>query len=334
MYTNFYTDEIGIKCKLEEINLIHSLLKHSFKKIINEDNLIKVYNKNYIIIIHFIEFTDKIYSNSFSKIKINKKKYNIPKNYDEIIRSNFHPNFKEIFKTVAINLNLFEKLFILIKLSIIFLLLKNKSRYEIKSKIFYHHKLLVSQSLLSFFTFIIKKKKIKKLTLKKFLNLTITKDKTNLKFRYKHYNIITKNQKFLKIFQIINYVKKNKKKIIKNICETNTKKLFTEPLYWNKIFWQTGNNFFINSMLYTFRKNIISYEKINNAKLIDNSYLKIFTKKYYSSKDIMSDDEIKLFLKKNPIIIKNDAVETGRHRVCAMIGRIIDNKPYIPFYYS
>ena len=37
-------------------------------------------------------------------------------------------------------------------------------------------------------------------------------------------------------------------------------------------------------------------------------------------------------LKDHPIEIKNNTIIGGRHRVCAMIGRIISGKNYIPFY--
>ena len=35
----------------------------------------------------------------------------------------------------------------------------------------------------------------------------------------------------------------------------------------------------------------------------------------------------------SPIIINNNAIGSGRHRVCAMIGRLIEGYDYIPFYY-
>ena len=46
----------------------------------------------------------------------------------------------------------------------------------------------------------------------------------------------------------------------------------------------------------------------------------------------MTDTEIKDFLEKNPLPIRNQSFISGRHRVAAMIGRIIKKKKYIPFY--
>ena len=74
---------------------------------------------------------------------------------------------------------------------------------------------------------------------------------------------------------------------------------------------------------------------MNSNKYIKNIKKPIlFTKDYYLSLDKMSDDEIKLFLEKNRIkVTKNSKGEYclihGVHRVCCMINRLINNKPYI-----
>ena len=67
--------------------------------------------------------------------------------------------------------------------------------------------------------------------------------------------------------------------------------------------------------------------------MLSKELLVYFSKDYYSSKIIMKDEEIKFFLKRNPIIINSKAIGSGRHRVCAMIGRLIEGHEYIPFYY-
>ena len=46
----------------------------------------------------------------------------------------------------------------------------------------------------------------------------------------------------------------------------------------------------------------------------------------------MSDNDIEEFLKENPIEITKDYLTSGRHRVCAMIGRLVSNKKYISIY--
>ena len=56
------------------------------------------------------------------------------------------------------------------------------------------------------------------------------------------------------------------------------------------------------------------------------------TKEYYESLNLMSDKEIEQFLKEVPIEFHNGFVKHSYHRACSMIGRLINGKPYIPFY--
>ena len=76
---------------------------------------------------------------------------------------------------------------------------------------------------------------------------------------------------------------------------------------------------------------MVGYEKINSYNL-ENKKLKIYSKQYYESLSNMTDAEIKDFLEKNPLPIRNKSFLSGRHRIVAMIGRIIKKKKYIPFY--
>jgi hypothetical protein len=47
----------------------------------------------------------------------------------------------------------------------------------------------------------------------------------------------------------------------------------------------------------------------------------------------MNENEIDNFLRLNPLSInKNKGFSSGRHRVAAMIGRLIRKEKYIPFY--
>jgi hypothetical protein len=56
------------------------------------------------------------------------------------------------------------------------------------------------------------------------------------------------------------------------------------------------------------------------------------TKEYYESLDLMTDKQIESFLKNNPVEFDNGFIRHNYHRACAMIGRLISGKPYIPFY--
>lgn len=50
---------------------------------------------------------------------------------------------------------------------------------------------------------------------------------------------------------------------------------------------------------------------------------------FLSSLIEMSDDEVGSFLKNSPVTVSGKFIMNGFHRSCAMIGRIIINKPYI-----
>ena len=56
------------------------------------------------------------------------------------------------------------------------------------------------------------------------------------------------------------------------------------------------------------------------------------TEEYYNNLDLMSDNELRIFLKENPIEFDNGMIKHSYHRACAMIGRLIAGKKYIPFY--
>ena len=94
-------------------------------------------------------------------------------------------------------------------------------------------------------------------------------------------------------------------------------------------FWDNGNSFFFNCLICGFRKEIKSYEKIDASDLLEKN---IYSLNYYKNKPVMSKKEIEIFLSKNPIQIRNGSISSGRHRVSAMIGRLIRGEEYIPFY--
>ena len=56
------------------------------------------------------------------------------------------------------------------------------------------------------------------------------------------------------------------------------------------------------------------------------------TKEYYESLPQMTDADIERDLMMRPIEFGNGYIRHGYHRACAMIGRLIRGKPYIPFY--
>lgn len=80
---------------------------------------------------------------------------------------------------------------------------------------------------------------------------------------------------------------------------------------------------YYNCMKAEFRKNVEDHHERGWENM---------TKEYYESLDVMSDDEIKKMLIETPVDFDNGFIKHGFHRACSMVGRLINNKSYIPFY--
>jgi len=80
---------------------------------------------------------------------------------------------------------------------------------------------------------------------------------------------------------------------------------------------------YFNCMIAEFRNDVGNHHELG----WDN-----MTEDYYKSLDLMSDDELRVFLENNPVEFDNGYVRHSWHRACAMIGRLINGKKYIPFY--
>ena len=80
---------------------------------------------------------------------------------------------------------------------------------------------------------------------------------------------------------------------------------------------------YFNCMVAEFRKDVGDHHELGWDHM---------TEDYYKSLDLMSDDELKVFLKNNPVEFDNGYIRHSWHRACAMIGRLINGKKYIPFY--
>jgi len=155
----------------------------------------------------------------------------------------------------------------------------------------------------------------------------------NWKWRKPHLDIITNDGKYKSVGAIIDYLKENRRlqQLIAQTRETNTAMPFIEPISKNKVFWQTGNNFFIYCIKYQFRKGVLPYKAANKyIQKIGQPLL--YSSSYFESLEPMSDHEINLFLKRTPIEISEGACIKGKHRIFAMIGRLVEGKKYIPFW--
>ena len=99
---------------------------------------------------------------------------------------------------------------------------------------------------------------------------------------------------------------------------SNKDNLIKQQENLNPTNWQ-----YFNCMLAEFRCGVEDHHDMGWDKLsID----------YYNSKEFMTDAEIKRYLMLEPVEFGNGFIKHSYHRACAMIGRLINGKPYIPFY--
>jgi hypothetical protein len=80
---------------------------------------------------------------------------------------------------------------------------------------------------------------------------------------------------------------------------------------------------YFNCILAEFRKDVGNHHELG----WDN-----MTEEYYYNLELMNDGELETFLKENPTEFDNGYIKHSFHRACAMIGRLIKGKKYIPFY--
>jgi len=341
VFNNDKIDHIVISADKNNIIAIQNiLLKNKFVIIKDEKNKLRIKKKNFVVEIIFISKSQiffyfkniRVSTKYFLKAnetKIFNSKYSIPLKNDILINKIFSPSKINLIKYVFFNnsTNIVEKIFEILK--IIFLISKYNSKisnYSLKSK-------LDVNSEKPFFEFLKNKfntkKKIKMMTEKEFKNTNFDFDQSNWIFRKSHLSLFTKNTKIRKIGDIIKFIKNNYKKINLNINEVNTNKLFYEPLEWNDNLWKKGNNMFIYSIIYEYKHNVVAYKESNDY-IKRNNFYKLFTKKYFENLKNMDEIEIKKFLSKNPLRIIDNSFAEGRHKVAAMIGRIVKGKKYIP----
>ena len=80
---------------------------------------------------------------------------------------------------------------------------------------------------------------------------------------------------------------------------------------------------YFNCMMAEFRKGVGDHHVLGWENM---------TEEYYNSLELMSDEELKVFLKEHPVEFDNGFIRHSYHRACAMIGRLLKGKSYIPFY--
>tara|TARA_B100000287_G_scaffold129129_1_gene121214 strand:- start:652 stop:2076 length:1425 start_codon:yes stop_codon:yes gene_type:complete len=137
------------------------------------------------------------------------------------------------------------------------------------------------------------------LNLDKFLNMTIHAGGGGKE-------IITQNGKLKTIKDVVKFFSSS----------DNVNNVIREQI--NPSNWQ-----YFNCMLAEFKHDVADHHELGWENM---------TKEYYDSLKSMTDDEIELFQKNNPAEFTIGSVKHSMHRACAMIGRLINGKKYIPFY--
>jgi len=178
------------------------------------------------------------------------------------------------------------------------------------------------------------KDKIYKIDINTFLNLQIeNKYSPSWLIRRQHLNTVTNRKRNIKISKIVKYFQKTN--ILETTFENINESIIDSPIIGSvshsKKFWFSGDNYFFYSIYYKFKKNVVPYKNVNDYILKQNDP-KIYTREYFESLNSMNQSEIEIFLQTNPIEITNNSISSGKHRVFAMIGRLIKEEEYIPFY--
>ena len=117
--------------------------------------------------------------------------------------------------------------------------------------------------------------------------------------------IITQDGKLVTVLDIVNF--------FTDESNMNRVKSTLDPKNWQ----------YFNCMIAEFRHGVGEHHVLGWENM---------TEEYYNSLDQMNDSEIVAFLRDNPVEFDNGFIRHNYHRACAMIGRLIAGKPYIPFY--
>lgn len=287
----------------------------------SKNDLLKVVKENGFQIIHCEKNLLKIYLNQrLIVIRLMKKKYYLSRIKKARILDCEVPFFKKYIIQYKLIYKQLQK--------IIKIYLKIRSRYLVLVKNYNKYKLQKNMNIQS-----IESGNIYKIGLKAFLNLKIeSRNSPSWIVRRKHLNIVTKNKKFLKVKDIVNYLASEDKleHLMSRAEVTKLDKLITGSISHSKHFWHSGDNYFLFSVYYQFKKDVVPYKKANDY-IKEKHDINLYSREYFESLEPMSDIELISFQEEMLIEITDNHISSGKHRVFAMIGRLIQGKEYIPF---
>lgn len=162
-------------------------------------------------------------------------------------------------------------------------------------------------------------------SLKEFLDLRLEPEESfNLWWRKMHLDPVTDGGKMATLRSIVKHFECVDLEGFGRevISETDTSKVFYEPISSNYRFWRTGNNFFFYPLMFGFRRNVVPYNRVNEY-IRKKRGPQIYSAEYYKSLERMSGREIVKFLRSSPIEVHNGAILGGKHRALAVLGELI-----------
>jgi hypothetical protein len=326
-----HDDDLGVflkdRQKIEK-KVLPALEKQGFVRIRNTDSIDSFFRDGrYIDICYFRDKVDQIgygakwfskrYFDDFDKVDLYGTKYNLPNNSEMLLKEMYPAKTYWRFS---------------MKLPGIVRIKKYCSRVFLKIMLLLPHWLRIiirfggSPFGISY----------KKISVDEFYRLRIEPpDSFNWRWRKRHLDAVTANGRYQTVGEIIDYFGTGENSkiagLMETVEETNTGKPFDHPHNHNPLFWNSGNNYFIYCIAFDFRSGVVPYSKANEYIRSGRRPL-LFTKEYYGSLRRLTDKEITNLLSSQPIEITDGSLTSGKHRVFAMIGRIIKKQDYIPFW--
>jgi hypothetical protein len=107
---------------------------------------------------------------------------------------------------------------------------------------------------------------------------------------------------------------------------TNENSLFEYPNWFNLNFWDSFNGHYFMNIFLGFRNGFMGYAYLDKKAF--SEYVDVAS---HNQKEYLKDEEIIELIQGGDILIDDDVVCSGRHRVLAMIGHIIKGKKYVEF---
>jgi hypothetical protein len=173
----------------------------------------------------------------------------------------------------------------------------------------------------------------RRIDLEEFLSLNLLDDnELNTLVRMPHFDLITANGRLRTVGDVVEFLKHgdNLAALVTGARDPVAVTLSRYPRHLDRRFWENGNSFFLNCVRYGFRSGVPAYHLIDS--MLDEHGEVLYSSSYYSRRPEMPDADIEALLRDNPIEIQERSVASGRHRVCAMIGRLISGRAYLAFW--